>query len=79
MAEPTGLVEPAIMQLLSLGAPGAVIIALGFAAYRFYNRNQELTDTLITMTRETVKAQEAATDAIEIGRASCRERVSCCV
>jgi hypothetical protein len=64
MAEPTGLVEPAIMQLLSLGAPGAVIIALGFAAYRFYNRNQELTDTLITMTRETVKAQEAATDAI---------------
>jgi len=62
--EPTGLVEPAFQQLLALGLPGLVIIALGFTCYRFYNRNQELTETLIVMTRETVKAQEAATAAI---------------
>ena len=64
MSEPTGFVEPMFQQLLSLGLPGLVIIALGFMSYRFYNRSQQLTDTLIAMTRETVKAQEAATDAI---------------
>jgi len=64
MSEPTGFVEPMFQQLLALGLPGLVIIALGFMSYRFYNRNQQLTDTLIAMTRETVKAQEAATDAI---------------
>lgn len=64
MSEPSGVVEPILTQLLSLGLPGLVIIALGFMSYRFYNRSQELTDTLIAMTRETVKAQEAATDAI---------------
>ena len=51
-------------QLLALGLPGLAIITLGFMSYRFYNRIQQLTDTLIAMTRETVKAQEAATDAI---------------
>lgn len=64
MDGPTGFVEPMITQLLSLGLPGLVIIALGFTCYRFYTRIQELTETLITMTRETVKTQEAATDAI---------------
>lgn len=59
-----GITEQMMGQLLALGFPGVVIIALGFTCYRFYNRNQELTETLITMTRETVKAQEAATDAI---------------
>jgi len=52
-------------QLLALGLPGLAIITLGFMSYRFYNRIQQLTDTLIAMTRETVKAQEAATDTID--------------
>jgi hypothetical protein len=60
----TGFVEPIIQQLLALGMPGLVIIGLAYISYRFYNRNLELTETLIQMTRETVKAQEAATDAI---------------
>jgi len=64
MNESSGFVEPMFQQLLALGLPGLVIIGLGFASYRFYNRSQELTDTLIAMTRENVKSQEAATDAI---------------
>lgn len=62
--ETAGITEQMASQLLGLGLPGLCIIALAFATYRFYNRNIELTETLITMTKETVKSQEAATAAI---------------
>lgn len=60
----SGVIEPITQQLLSLGLPGVIIIALGFAVYRLYSRNQEQNDTMVEMTRETVKAQEAATASI---------------
>lgn len=56
--------QPIIDLLMAQGMSGVVIIGLGYVCNRFYNRNLELTETLITMTKETVKAQEAATDAI---------------
>lgn len=59
-----GAIQPILDLLLAQGMSGIVIIGLAYICNRFYARNLELTETLITMTRETVKAQEAATDAI---------------
>ncbi|SDP92601.1 hypothetical protein SAMN05428967_4485 [Phyllobacterium sp. YR620] len=59
-----GAVDAVVNLLIGLGLPGVIIIALGFAVYRLYNRNQELLDTMVETGRETVKAQEAATASI---------------
>lgn len=64
MAEGGGIVEPFIQLLVSLGLPGLVIAALLFAVHRLYNRNQELQATLLDITRETTKSQEAGTASI---------------
>jgi hypothetical protein len=60
----TGIIEPVIQLLVGLGLPGVIIIALGYAVNRLYNRNQQLLDAMMEMTGETVKAQEAATASI---------------
>lgn len=40
---------------LSRGIEGAIILVLGFAVYKLYNRNQELHDTLSEIGRESVR------------------------
>lgn len=42
----------------------SVIIALAFTVYKLYNRNQELHSTLYEIGRESVKANEATTAAL---------------
>lgn len=42
----------------------SVIVALAFAVYKLYNRNQELHSTLYEIGRESVKANEATTAAL---------------
>ena len=41
-----------------------VIVALGFAVYKLYNRNQELHTTLYDIGRESIKSNEAAAASI---------------
>ena len=50
--------------LLGLGLPGVIIIVLGFAVYKLYNRNQELHSTLYEVGKESVKANEATAAAL---------------
>lgn len=42
----------------------AVIVALAFAVYKLYNRNQELHSTLYEVGKESVKANEATAAAL---------------
>lgn len=56
--------QKAIEYLLSQGIPGIVILGLGWAVYKLYTRNQDLHDTLYQVGRESVKANEATTAAI---------------
>lgn len=53
-----------VSMLLGQGLPGLMILALGFAAHKLYNRNQELHDTLYEVGRESVKANEATAAAL---------------
>ncbi|MET3649075.1 hypothetical protein [Phyllobacterium ifriqiyense] len=62
--EGTGPVDAVVNLLIGLGLPGVIIITLGFAVHRLYNRNQELLDTMVETGRETVKAQKTATASI---------------
>lgn len=57
-------VENIVSMLLGQGLPGLIILALGFAVYKLYNRNQELHDTLFEVGRESVKANEATAAAL---------------
>ena len=41
-----------------------VIVALAFAVYKLYNRNQELHTTLYDIGRESVKANEATAASV---------------
>lgn len=51
--------------VLERGVTSAVVIvALAFAVYKLYNRNQELHTTLFDIGRESIKANEAATASI---------------
>ncbi len=63
-AETTGFVDAIVRILEPLGLPGLIIAAISFVAYKFYSRNIELTDKLITAGENSVRAQEAATAAI---------------
>lgn len=57
-------VQSIVSMLLGQGLPGLMILALGFAVYKLYNRNQELHDTLYEVGRESVKANEATAAAL---------------
>ena len=59
-----GVTEPISNMLLGLGLPGVIIIVLGLAVYKLYNRNQELHSTLYEVGKESVKANEATAAAL---------------
>lgn len=72
---PPDVISQIVAVLLSLGLPGVIIIALCFACYRLYNRNQELHDTMFEMGRDVAKSQEATASAIrELTNAMLRGR-----
>ena len=57
-------IQKTVEYLLSEGISGVMIIGLGYAVYKLYVRNQELHNTLYDVGRESVKANEATTAAI---------------
>jgi hypothetical protein len=58
-------VEEFVTFVLEKGVTQAVVIvALGFAVYKLYNRNQELHTTLYDIGRESIKSNEAAAASI---------------
>lgn len=59
-----GVTESISNILLGLGLPGVIIIVLGFAVYKLYNRNQELHSTLYEVGKESVKANEVTAAAL---------------
>lgn len=59
-----GVTKSISNMLLGLGLPGVIIIALGFAVWKLYNRNQELHSTLYEVGKESVKANEATAAAL---------------
>lgn len=63
-AETTGFVDAIVRILEPLGLSGLLIAGLAFVAYKFYSRNIDLTDKLISTGENSVRAQEAATAAI---------------
>ncbi len=56
--------DKVIETLLGQGASGLMVIGLSYIAIRLYDRNQKLTDTLIEIGKESVRANEAATAAL---------------
>lgn len=50
--------------LLAQGMSGVIIIVLGYAVKKLYDRNQELHQTLFEIGRESVKANEATAAAL---------------
>ena len=63
------VMQPTIMEqigqiLLAQGLSGIIIIFLGIAVKRLYDRNQELHQTLYDIGRESVKANEATAAAL---------------
>lgn len=60
--------------LAQLGLAGTVIFALGYAVLKLYNRNIELQDSLADLGKESVKANEQLTSALnqmaEVNRAT---------
>ena len=61
-----GVLERIFGLLLDLGVPGVIIIVLGYAVYKLYNRNQELHDTLRELGKEQVRSNEAMTNALTL-------------
>jgi len=59
-----GVTESISNILLGLGLPGVIIIVLGFAVWKLYNRNQELHLTLYEVGKESVKANETTAAAL---------------
>ena len=60
-----GVTESISNILLGLGLPGVIIIVLGFAVWKLYNRNQELHSTLYEVGKESVKTNEATAAALD--------------
>lgn len=60
--------------LKTYGLAGVVMFVLGFAVYKLYLRNQELHDTLNELGRDSVRANEQMTMALnqmsEVNRAT---------
>lgn len=59
-----GAVQDIVSMLLGQGLPGLIILSLGFAVWKLYNRNQELHETLYEVGRESIKANEATAAAL---------------
>lgn len=59
-----GITNSVAEMLLGLGLPGLIILALGFAVWKLYNRNQELHSTLYEIGKDSVKSNEAAAAAL---------------
>lgn len=55
----------AITELLKLGLPGIVILALAYAYLRKDNKIDEINEKRIAEARESVKAIEQSTNALE--------------
>ena len=68
-----GVLEQIFAILLAKGIDGVIIVSLGYAVFRLYNRNQELTDTLIELGKESVRSNEAMTNALNTLDRSVRE------
>lgn len=64
MEETAGAIAKIVDLLLSQGLSGLMILGLGFAVYKLYNRNQELHATLYEIGREGIRANEATTAAL---------------
>ena len=63
-SDASGPIDAITRMLEALGLPGLIIAALGFIAYKLYDRNIALTDKVISTGENSVRAQEAATAAI---------------
>lgn len=59
-----GALDQIIQLLLGQGLPGLIILVQGFAIWKLYVRNQELHDSLYSNGKESVKALEASSSAI---------------
>lgn len=59
-----GVLERALDILLAQGLNGVAYLVLGYAVYTLYNRNQELHDTLRDLGKESVRSNEAMTNAL---------------
>lgn len=59
-----GITNSVAEMLLGLGLPGLIILALGFAVWKLYNRNQELHSTLYEIGKDSVKSNEATAAAL---------------
>lgn len=62
-------------QLLAMGIPGIMIIALLWFAYTLLKRNDALQDKLVEIVTDSIKASEANTKATELLRESMRPRI----
>ena len=65
-----------IDQLLGQGLPGIVIAVLAFVAWRFFKLYAETQEKRVTETRESVKAMEENTGALEALTTLIRDRRS---
>ncbi len=61
---PPDIVTTLIDPIMERGISGAFILLLLFAVFKLYNRNQELHTTLYETGRESVKANEAMSAAL---------------
>lgn len=59
------IVQGAGAALLSLGLPGIIILALGYACYRLFGLYIEVQEKRVAEGRETVKAVEENTSALD--------------
>ena len=57
--------QPVIDGLLQQGLPGLIIITLGFACYKLYNKYDEVQEKRIAESREVVKAIEQNTNTMD--------------
>ena len=51
--------------VLGWGPPGAIIVVLGWAVYKLYNRNQELNAALTQTAVESIKSNVAIGQSLE--------------
>lgn len=62
--DPSGVIGPIVNLLVSMGPTGLLVGASGYVSWRLWSRTERQEEALREITRETVKAQEAATAAI---------------
>lgn len=59
-----GVIVKITETLSEQGLSGIIILALGYAVYKLYSRNQELHTTLFEIGRESVRANESTAAAL---------------